>query len=88
MNVEINEALQGTLTRLAALNNITEEETVMRIVNNILTTEFKKEIYSKIEASPLEDFKTIADTLEAKQTELAAAKQAEVVDSKVEETKP
>ena len=74
MTIEINEALQGTLTRLAELTKVTEEEAVNIIVNDFLTIEYKKEIYNKIECGSLDEIKQFDTAVDTKRAEITEAR--------------
>jgi hypothetical protein len=74
MEINIKESLLGTLTNIANLNGISEQETVERIVNDFLTIEFKKELYNKIESTPVDDMVVITQAVDAKKEEILTAK--------------
>ena len=84
MEITIRPELSGALTNIASLNKLTEQETVEKIINDVLVTEFKNMIYAKIQAANLEDFKQMADVMETKVAEIATAKEVKPI----EEVKP
>lgn len=74
MEIKINDALSGTLNRLAQACDLTEQETAERFLNDFLLQEFKNNTYAQIQSSNLDDFAQVANVMATKKLEIDTAK--------------